>query len=113
MVLYKGSASSPGRLELYRKEEDTAAPHMSIHLDAVTSVVKVEERKEFVISFAGSQVIIACKANAEVLDWISDINKCRGVSDETMHTSNGTALYDSEETGWRRVSYNVLMYVLS
>ena len=100
MVLYKGSASSPGRLELYQNEDETT-PQMSIHLDAISSVVKVEGRKEFVIFFAGSQVIIACKANAEVQDWISDINNGRGVDDGTTHTSNGMAVCNSKEMGRR------------
>eukprot|EP00731_Ephydatia_muelleri_P026015 Em0018g115a len=97
MVLYKESIAGPSRLELYRKEDDATAPPMVIELNTVTSVVAVEGKMEFMISFADSQVTFACQANADVQDWVSDINRCRGVDSDTTHTSasNGTALYDA------------------
>ena len=103
MVLYKESIAGPSRLELYRKEDDATAPPMVIELNTVTSVVAVEGKMEFMISFADSQVTFACQANADVQDWVSDINRCRGVDSDTTHTSasNGTALYDGEGTGRR------------
>ncbi|KAL5467635.1 hypothetical protein EMCRGX_G031895 [Ephydatia muelleri] len=97
MVLYKESIAGPSRLELYRKEDDATAPPMVIELNTVTSVVAVEGKMEFMISFTDSQVTFACKANADVQDWVSDINRCRGVDFDTTHTSasNGSALYDA------------------
>ena len=104
MVLYKESIAGPSRLELYRKEDNATAPSMVIELNTVTSVVAVEGKMEFMISFADSQVTFACQANADVQDWVSDINRCRGVDFDTTYTSAsyGSALYDGE--GRRRVS---------
>ena len=97
MVLYKDSLSSPSRLELFRKEDDATVPPMVIELNTITSVVPVDGRKEFMIAFADSEVIFSCKANADVQDWISDINRYRGIDTDAAHTSNssGTALYDA------------------
>lgn len=93
VILYKDSMSGPSRLELYRKEDDANTPPMVIKLDTITSVVSTEGKKEFVISFDDSQVTFACEAHADVDDWISDINRCRGVAETPA--SNGTTVYDA------------------
>ena len=72
-----------------------STPLTVIALSTVTSVEAVEGKKEFVVTSSGSQDTFACTAKADVDDWVTDINRCRGF-EQDVHTTNGTALYDGE-----------------